>query len=232
MAIIHHTGFVGKMPAYGDFVEGGAAHGARRAAANWAQQALGVGGTASRPGFADTFLTTPIWRFALAAGAFGPTPSAGVFCPSMDSSGRLFPLIVVTELSEGTGVMATALRLLNWYAAMEEVALGALPRDATREVLLGALADPPEWQGGAVRDADSVPHDAPMTLHPLTVGQDGAPDPLAVEGDLLANAPASTPSGIWITTGTVNGHPYGYEQQGQIEIGLLDRLLGSAPPQS
>ncbi len=40
----------------------------------------------------ETYLTSPIWRFALSGGVCGDRACAGIFMPSVDKVGRYFPL--------------------------------------------------------------------------------------------------------------------------------------------
>lgn len=218
------TGYTGKLPAYGDFVEGGGALRARQAWSAWAERGLsaaraqGQGGN----GFADTFLTSPIWRFAVADGVFGETAAAGVFCPSMDKVGRLFPFAAIAELPGGVAPLAAVAGLAEWFERVETLILNALDPEATLETFSAHLADPPALQGGAAR-----PLSQGGGISPLRVDSNGAPVAedtmsLDLDGDGLE---AEAGDGVWITLGGVDTPSRGYTHTGAAQEGLLLVLI-------
>ena len=88
------VGIMGKLPTNGDFVR-------RRVPAElaepldaWLAQALAASREQLGEGWLDTYLTAPVWRFALAAGCCGPA-AAGIWLPSVDKVGRYFPCVLV-----------------------------------------------------------------------------------------------------------------------------------------
>lgn len=60
------------------------------------------------------YLTSPVWRFAIAPGVLGPEGLGGVMMPSVDRVGRYFPLII--------GAVG-APPLLDWFPMHAAVAL-------------------------------------------------------------------------------------------------------------
>jgi type VI secretion system protein ImpM len=113
------AGFFGKIPSHGDFV-------ARRLPAGftgpwdaWLQ--AGMADSRARLGDAwlPTYLNSPIWRFALAAGVCGPQAWSGVMMPSVDRVGRYFPFTIAAGMD---GRVPSA----GWYESLEALALTAL----------------------------------------------------------------------------------------------------------
>ena len=92
------VGIYGKLPSHGDFLQ-------RRVPAEfltpwdeWLQAGITAGRAALADQWTDTYLTRPVWRFALSASACGRAPVAGLMAPSVDRVGRFFPLTLVWRL--------------------------------------------------------------------------------------------------------------------------------------
>ncbi|MCP4043435.1 MAG: type VI secretion system-associated protein TagF, partial [Gammaproteobacteria bacterium] len=81
----------------------------------------------------DLYLSSPIWRFALAAGVCGPEARTGVLMPSMDKVGRYFPLTISVGLPSGSGPFQIAQGAKEWHRQAEEVALSALAGNTALE---------------------------------------------------------------------------------------------------
>ncbi len=212
-------GYTGKLPAYGDFVQGG---GSLRACQKWSEWAeSGLAACRGHAGFADTFLTSPIWRFAVADHVFGDAPVAGVFCPSMDKVGRLFPFAVVTELTEGVTPMAACGALTPWFERVEAAVLAALDPEATTDALARAIDDPAPLRGkGTAHQLASTPG-----IGPLSVNAEG--EPIADTGmdlDLSDDEPQAG-DGAWIALGGIDGSAQGVTQYGTATDALFARLV-------
>jgi len=99
-------GYFGKLPSHGDFVSRGLPPGLVAAWDTWLQRCI----QASREQLGDQwltlYLTSPVWRFAIAPGVLGPEGLGGVMMPSVDRVGRYFPLMI-----GATGAPA----LLDWF---------------------------------------------------------------------------------------------------------------------
>ncbi|HEX5419136.1 MAG TPA: type VI secretion system-associated protein TagF [Gammaproteobacteria bacterium] len=166
-------GFYGKMPARGDFVS-------RRVASDfvacwdaWLQEGL----TASRGALGDewleVYLTSPIWRFALAPGCCGEQGQAGVVMPSVDKVGRYFPLVAAVPLGAHAVSLACAVELDDWYSEVEELLLTTLAETPLEleelDERLAALL--PRWPAalppcGADRTGSAeLGHDRPPPRH-------------------------------------------------------------------
>jgi type VI secretion system protein ImpM len=119
-------GFFGKLPAVGDFVS-------RRLPRNfidpwdqWLQAAIVSSQEQLGDAWLDTYLTSPIWRFALSAEVAGPLPCSGIMMPSVDRAGRYFPFTLASFLPMNTNLFRIAGNSQDWYEAAEAVALSVL----------------------------------------------------------------------------------------------------------
>lgn len=214
------VGYSGKLPAYGDFVQGGGSLRACQRWSDWAESGLAASRDIS--GFADTFLTSPIWRFAVSADVFGEEPVAGVFCPSMDKVGRLFPFAIMARLEEGIEPVAACGALVPWFERLEEAVLAALDPGATVEALLRAIEDPAPLPGNGARPGLR----AAASIAPLPVTPDGLPvlDP-ATGLDLSPEAEPDPGDGAWIALGGIDADAQGVVQYGTATDALFARLV-------
>ncbi|MES2048583.1 MAG: type VI secretion system-associated protein TagF, partial [Pseudomonadota bacterium] len=77
----------------------------------------------------ETYLTSPVWRFALNTGVVDESAWAGVLMPSVDRVGRHFPL----SLAAGSGGQVAMLNWLEnekpWFDELENLALSSLEPD-------------------------------------------------------------------------------------------------------
>lgn len=88
------AGFFGKIPSRGDFVRHGLSPGFLRALDGWWQVVLPDSRERLGEGWADVWMEAPVWRFALAPGTCGEAAALGLWLPSTDRAGRLFPLTI------------------------------------------------------------------------------------------------------------------------------------------
>jgi type VI secretion system protein ImpM len=138
------VGFFGKVPSRGDFVRRDLPAGFIAAWDDWLQ--AGIAGSREILGEAwlDMYLTSPVWRFALAADLVGDAAAAGVLMPSVDSVGRYFPLTLACVLEDApTPLLLRTERA--WFERAEALALDALAEGSAFEELvegLGALGCP------------------------------------------------------------------------------------------
>jgi len=213
------VGYTGKLPAYGDFIQGG---GSLLACKNWSAWAeSGLATARETPGFADTFLTSPIWRFAVAADVFSATPVAGVFCPSMDKVGRLFPFAVLTELPMGISPIPACTALGPWFDALEAAVLSALDPAATTDNLNNDIRDPEPLAAGA--DNHALSEIASFSI--LAVNAGGEPKVAEADPLDLSDDEPETSDGVWITLGGIDAGAEGVSQQGVATDHLFSRLV-------
>lgn len=120
-------GYFGKFPSHGDFIT-------RRLPRDgfldvwdrWLQTGLATSREQLGEAWLPTYLTSPIWRFALSPGICGPLPWAGIMMPSVDSVGRYFPLTLAAAVEEMSSPLDIAGELTEWYTTLEDLALKAL----------------------------------------------------------------------------------------------------------
>jgi type VI secretion system protein ImpM len=133
------AGFFGKVTSHGDFV-------ARRLPASfqlpwdeWLQGGLRESRLALGPAWLPTYLSSPIWRFALAPGVCGGQGWAGLLMPSVDRVGRHFPLTLAAPLLGQATPLDYAVHSQAWYDCLEDLALSSLGEDFSLEGFDAAL---------------------------------------------------------------------------------------------
>ncbi|WP_413112325.1 type VI secretion system-associated protein TagF [Thaumasiovibrio sp. DFM-14] len=96
-AVMPLWGYVGKLPAKGDFVQDGLPIDFINQWREWQQAILAVSREQLEDKWQDYYLTAPIWHFALSAGVCGESAMIGTFIPSIDSVGRHFFFTLAAE---------------------------------------------------------------------------------------------------------------------------------------
>jgi type VI secretion system protein ImpM len=162
------TGYFGKVAAFPEFVSRRLPRTFVEPWDAWLQQAM----TSSRErlgvSWLDTYLVSPLWRFAFATGVCGATAWVGVCMPSVDKVGRHFPLTIAATARE-PGLL-TAMSESRWFEQVEQVALSTLdePFDLDRfdeAVEQLALAASPQQVSGIAR---SMQNSAPAWCFSLS----------------------------------------------------------------
>lgn len=150
------AGFFGKIPARGDFVQRSLPAAFTAPWDRWLQAGIAGSRAALGDAWLEIYLTSPIWRFALAAGMAGDQAAAGVLMPSVDQVGRYFPLTIACVSDEPS---PTRLRdHTSWFDAAETLALAALEEQGSLEALIAGTAklDWPESPAKPSLDAEGV----------------------------------------------------------------------------
>jgi type VI secretion system protein ImpM len=129
-ATLTEVGFYGKLPCRGDFLQ-------RRVPQEfvdvwdaWLQESLHETRTRLQDAWLNTYLTGPVWRFALSGGVCGDKSYLGILVPSVDRVGRYFPLTVVAQLEPRDCLLSVACGSHGWFAAAEALVLDALQAEA------------------------------------------------------------------------------------------------------
>ncbi|WP_149537974.1 type VI secretion system-associated protein TagF [Siccirubricoccus phaeus] len=133
-------GFYGKLPGRGDFVGQGLAASFTRPWDAWWQQAIAGSRNALGARWEAAWMEAPIWRFLLPAGACGPAAMLGLWMPSVDRAGRLFPLTFARP-AEGAPA-GFAAQQAGWLALAEAAGLAALEAEFGPAELAAQLAGP------------------------------------------------------------------------------------------
>ncbi|MET0855918.1 MAG: type VI secretion system-associated protein TagF [Telluria sp.] len=136
------AGFFGKVSSHGDFVARRLPPAFQDPWDAWLQAGVQASRKALGPGWLATYLSSPIWRFALGPGVCGPGGWAGVLMPSVDRVGRHFPL---TLAAVGAAPLDQLTQYGAWYARLEDLALSTLTEGFSLDSFdaeLAALAPP------------------------------------------------------------------------------------------
>jgi type VI secretion system protein ImpM len=139
---------------------------------------------------ASRILGTPIWHFVLPGGQCGPGATLGVWMPSVDRVGRLFPLTLAWVGEESAPPADDG----AWRAVAEAAGLAALHSDMAPEELAARLAGAPSPGGEALPmgNARWWTEGAPrVPAGSLTL--DRLPEPGLFAGMLLAPRRETTP---------------------------------------
>ena len=196
-------GLYGKLPSYGDFVQGGLPEEFVQALDAWLSRA--IAGSRDRLGanWKEQYLVAPPWRFGLDAGIASDMSVAGVLIPSTDSVGRCFPLVLAAA---GRGD-AVAFAYLDdpWFESIEMLASRAVRDNMTKWDLLDALSEkvPAQWPEPW---RNTLVHKSPHAT--IWTGSNPDAGPAAFARDVLAMAAASDkPIGLWWTKGSDHVSP-------------------------
>lgn len=162
------VGLFGKLPSYGDFLQRDLPGEFVDAWDGWLQRVMVGSREALGEQWLPSYLSAPIWRFALAEDIAGGSVWSGILMPSVDRVGRYFPLAIAGQWRRGTSVFHLALAAEGWLHELEAIALEAL--DASYldlDALMGRVhglqrrqapprqwVDAAEWQGHFSRSPD------------------------------------------------------------------------------
>lgn len=220
-------GFYGKVPALGDFVTRRLTRQFIDPWDDWLQNAMACSREQLGEAWLNSYLTSPLWRFALTAGACGTAPRAGVMMPSVDRVGRYFPLTITHELPAGSNPIGLMLSATDWYARSEALVLSALEEngfnlddfDAQVEQL-GAPAMPEAHCASALNAAGQNAWHLPLT------GALVADDVACLAQQLIGERFSSY--SLWWTEGSEQVPPCLLVCQGLPPIQGFASMLGSA----
>lgn len=225
------TGFFGKLPATGDFVQ-------RRLPAAFTEvwdrhfeQAVSASRARLGEAWSAAWSEGAVWRYVLPAGICGNQAWAGIAGPASDRVGRCFPMTLAAPL-DGPAAIAEVLRNQAWFAAAERVhgeGQGGLGVDAF-DARVTALPDP---LSPVTELHISVPrldwHAADHWRLPLPLG--------GVDGGFLVSLwqqmQAVPGLALWWTTGAPRMPPSALVTRGLPEparyAGMLDVACADAP---
>ena len=191
-------GWFGKLPSLGDFATRRLPVEFVKAWDAWLQEVLPATRDALGEGWFDSYLTMPIWRFVFLPGLVTQSGWAGVLMPSVDRVGRHFPLTVAVELSSYGAAAHAVFEGAEWFAGLEDAALGVLDPTRGADDLDDALA-----QSAVAAPPTADPNGSVRPLRALPSVE--AFGPLA-EGEALRAWSESTGwRALWWTRGRVDG---------------------------
>jgi type VI secretion system protein ImpM len=119
-------GFFGKVRSHGDFVGRRLQPAMRDPFDVWLQASLLHSRRDLGDAWTSAWLTSPLWRFALASGVCGDAAWAGVMMPSLDRVGRCYPLVLAAPCAVTPSLPDCLTRDSAWFAQLEDIALTSL----------------------------------------------------------------------------------------------------------
>lgn len=199
------AGYCGKLPIRSDFVLRRVPLAFVERWHDWIAAGMASARSALGEGWLDAYLHGPVWRFALPPGLVGPTAMAGTLMPSVDATGRYFPLTLVLPLPSAAALASTLVSGEDWFAEVEALSLAVLEQDIDPDSLserLLALALPPLHK---VVSSDGIPRSLAHPGIALLVSAEREMKNML----LAAQAPAQLAAGnsVWWTAGSATLQP-------------------------
>ena len=127
--VTHNTGYYGKVPVLGDFIKHNLPRSFIEPWDDWLQQAINASKMQLGENWLDTYLTSPIYRFALSPGICSDHCWQGVMMPSVDRVGRYFPMTLCRKNEAGTNPLTLALDEKAWFDRAQQLIQWALEDD-------------------------------------------------------------------------------------------------------
>lgn len=155
------------MPSVGDFFRTNPPPGFVSLWDQWLQRTLVEGERLLAQDWDAAYMSAPIWRFTLSEGLASPAKLMGVLMPSVDRVGRRFPLTIVAPITWTGPAAVDHLSQDGVFTMLEELALGALSEDMSKERLEADLSKLP----------------APVKPRPIHVYRDGTSIAIGQAGD-------------------------------------------------
>lgn len=137
-------GFFGKLPGYGDFIERYLPRSFVEVWDQWLQRAMAGSRQLLGDHWLDSYLTSPVWRFALSSGCVDGHGWVGVMLPSVDRVGRYFPLTIAMPVSGGVNMSHALYHNADWFARLQEIGLACLHESPTVEAVVEVLDQLPD----------------------------------------------------------------------------------------
>jgi len=122
-------GFYGKIPSKGDFVSSQLPRTFIDTWDQWLQESVASSREQLANEWLNSYLTGPIWRFALSSGVCDENAWTGLVMPSVDSVGRYFPLTLAAPVPEACKLFFLVDNEQTWFSQVEHIALSALDQD-------------------------------------------------------------------------------------------------------
>lgn len=132
-------GFFGKVSSHGDFVARRLSPLVQQRWDDWLQSCIVSSKQQLAADWLKHYLSSPIWRFALAHDVLDGNAWAGVLMPSVDRVGRHFPLLIVAGVAAPFSVLDWIADVSGWYAQIEALALSSLENHFQLDVFDAAL---------------------------------------------------------------------------------------------
>lgn len=183
-------GFCGKLPSRGDHLGLGLPRDFTAPWNAWLDATLPVVRAELGKRWHQAWMEAPIWHFALPGGQCGPHAVIGLWMPSVDRVGRMFPLTLAWVAEDAAPPAGDA----PWREAAEAAGLAAVTGDMPPEELLRRLDVAPTPTPGADTPAAASwwTEGAPL-VPPARLDLDRLPSIGTFSAMLSAPQPATTP---------------------------------------
>ncbi|RCM11206.1 Serine/threonine phosphatase stp [Pseudomonas aeruginosa] len=140
---MNSVGFYGKLAGRGDFVSRGLPNTFVEPWDAWLASGMRASQDELGAAWLDAYLTSPLWRFAIAPGLLGGEAVTGVVMPSIDRVGRYFPLTVACLLPANADLGGLVGGDDGWFEQVESLLLSTLEPEAEVEAFEQAVAQLP-----------------------------------------------------------------------------------------
>jgi len=134
-------GFYGKVPLKGDFVSRHLPRSFIDPWDQWLQESIATSRAQLSDQWLDSYLTSPIWRFALSKGVCDESAWTGLMMPSVDRVGRYFPLALAVPVNNEYSLLSIADQEEAWFSLLEQIALSALDQNNDFDAFIQEIGD-------------------------------------------------------------------------------------------
>lgn len=218
------TGFYGKIVCRGDFLSRRLPQSFVSTWDTWLQTGIQGSRVQLDTRWLDTYMSSPIWRFALAPGVCDDDTWVGILMPSIDSVGRHFPLTIAAGLAGPVPLLDWIAGSADWYAELEVLALSTLREDSVFEQFDAALqtitVPPVHALSAPVNQASALVAHVCLPLASL----EALPQALPGLARTVANA-ALAGHGLWWTDGSAEVAPSLHVWRGLPAVAAFSAML-------
>lgn len=155
------AGFFGKVTTHGDFVTRRLPAEMVEAWDTWLQRCIQASRQQLGGDWLSHYLTSPVWRFAIAPGILSQDGWSGVMMPSVDRVGRHFPLMLAAPANGP--LLDRVHQQTAWYDALDDLARCSLDPAFTLEQFDAATPAPETAAIAASGQRWCLPLQADMT---------------------------------------------------------------------
>ncbi|WP_395700732.1 type VI secretion system-associated protein TagF [Aquabacterium sp.] len=138
-------GWYGKLSSLGDFANRRMTPEWLRVCDDWLSQCIGISAQQLGPRWLETYLNSPVWRFAWSPGVVDRDWWFGVLMPSCDNVGRYYPLVVAQRRERPPVDRIGFDHLELWWSHVAQAAMHTLGEPSTVDTFEAALAEAPPW---------------------------------------------------------------------------------------
>ena len=139
------AGWFGKLSCLGDFSSRRLPHQFTQLCDDWLSSGIASSQEQLGDRWLDVYLTAPLWRFAWAPGVADQHWWLGAMMPSVDNTGRYFPLVVAKACKLPPTTPAALTQLEDWFDQVASSMLSTLQPDSSIDSFDAQLMALPNW---------------------------------------------------------------------------------------